>query len=84
MSSKKRGDTLIDVRKEQRVGVGLGSVLAPVPEMITPDEALPAGADVRIPKIVPQFYGLIHPTVTIPQVRRLGRPQMGAKTFLST
>jgi hypothetical protein len=51
--------------------------------MVAPQEALPAGADVRIPKIVSQFDGLILRAVTVPQIRRLGRPQVGAKTLLS-
>jgi hypothetical protein len=52
--------------------------------MVTPDEALPAGANVRIPVVLSQFKGLIHPTVSVPQVRRLRRPQVGTETFYST
>jgi hypothetical protein len=52
--------------------------------MIAPDEALPTRANIRIPIIISQFYGLIHPTVTVSQVRRLRRPQMGSKAFYST
>ena len=52
--------------------------------MVAPDEALPAGANVGIIVIVSQLESLIHPTITVSQVRRLRRPQVGAKTFLST
>jgi len=69
--------------KEKCIGVSLGPILTPIPQMVTPDEALPARANIRIPIIISQFYGLIHPTVTVSQVGRLGRPQMGSKTFLS-
>ena len=74
----------MDVRKEKCTSVGLGPVLAPVPQMVAPQKALPAGADVRIPEILSQFDGLILRAVTVPQVRRLGCPQVGAKTLLST
>ena len=84
ISSKERRDTSIDVRKEKCIGGGLEPVLPPQPQMVTPDEALPAGADVGIPVIISQFESLIHPTVTVPQVRRLRRPQVSAKAFLST
>jgi hypothetical protein len=62
---------LIDVRKEKCVGMGLGPILAPQPQMVSPNEALPARANIQIPIIVSQFHGLIHPTVTISQVGRL-------------
>jgi hypothetical protein len=75
---------LIDVRKEKCIGVSLGPILTPIPQMVTPDEALPARANIRIPIVISQFYGLIHPTVTVSQVGRLRRPQVGSKTFLST
>jgi hypothetical protein len=75
---------LIDVRKEKCIGKGLGPILAPHPQMVTPDEALPARANIRIPKIISQFYGLVHPTVTVSQVGRLRCSQMGPKAFDST
>jgi hypothetical protein len=84
ISAKRRRDALIDIRKEKCVGMGLGPVLAPQPQMVAPDEALPARANIRIPIIISQFHGLIHPTVTVSQVGRLRRPQVGSKTFLST
>jgi hypothetical protein len=80
-SGKKKA--LIDVRKEQCIGVSLGPILAPQPQMVAPDEALPARANVRIPIIISQFYGLIHPTITVSQVGRLWCPQMSSKTFYS-
>jgi hypothetical protein len=52
--------------------------------MITPDEALPARANIRIPIVISQLNGLIHPTVTVSQVGRLRCPQVGSKTFFST
>ena len=81
---KKQRDALIDVRKEKCIGMGAGPILVPHPQMIAPDEALPARANIRIPIIVSQFHGLIHPTVTISQVGRLRCPQMGSKAFYST
>jgi hypothetical protein len=82
ISSKKRRSTLIDVRKEKCIGASVGPILAPQPQMVAADKALPAGADVRIPVIISQFDGLIHRTVTVSQVRRLRRPQVGVKTFV--
>ncbi len=49
---KSEENPLIDVRKEKCVGVGLGPILAPQPQMIAPKEALPAGANIRIPVII--------------------------------
>jgi hypothetical protein len=53
----------------------------PHPQMIAPDEALPARADDLIPIVVPQLYGLVHPTATIAQVRCLRGPEVGAETL---
>jgi hypothetical protein len=53
----------------------------PRPQMIAPDEALPARADDIIPIVVPQLYGLVHPTATIAQVRCLRRPEVSAETL---
>ena len=75
---------MIDVRKEKCISSGLGAVLAPHPQMVTTDEALPARANIRIPIIISQFQGLIHPAVTVSQVGRLRCPQMGSKAFFST
>ena len=75
---------MIDVRKEKCTGIGTGPILAPHPQMIAPNEALPARANIRIPIIISQFHGLIHPTVTVSQVGRLRCPQMGSKAFYST
>jgi hypothetical protein len=74
----------IDVRKEKCIGVGFGPILAPPPQMVAPDKTLPASAKIRIPIIISQFKGLVHPTVTVSQVGRLRRPQMGTETFSST
>jgi hypothetical protein len=52
--------------------------------MIAPDQALPARANIRIPVVISQLEGLIHPTVTVSQVGRLRRPQVGPKAFFST
>jgi len=81
---KKQRDALIDVRKEKCIGMGAGPILVPHPQMIAPDEALPARANIRIPIIVSQFHGLIHPTVTVSQVGSLRCPQMGPKAFFPT
>ena len=75
---------LIDVRKEKCICVCIGPVLAPQPQMVAPSKALPARPNIRIPKIVSQFHGLVHPTVTVSQVGRLRCPQVGSKTFLCT
>jgi hypothetical protein len=64
--------------------MGLGPILAPQPQMVTPNEALPTRANIRIPIIISQFEGLIHPAVTVSQVGRLRRPQVGPKAFFST
>jgi len=69
--------------KEKSIGTGLGPILAPQPQMVAPDEALPAGANIRIPKIISQFHGLIHPAVSVSQVGRLRCPEMGPKAFFS-
>jgi hypothetical protein len=74
---------LIDVRKEKCIGVSLGPVLAPHPQMIASEKALPTRANIWIPVIVSQFQGLIHPTVTVPQVGRLRCSKVGSKAFLS-
>ena len=49
---KKQRDALIDVRKEKCIGTGLLPILAPIPQMISPDEALPTCANIRIPIII--------------------------------
>ena len=77
-------NALNNVRKEKCIGVSRGPVLAPHPQMVAPNEALPARANIRIPVIISQFHSLIHPTVTVSQVSRLRRPQMGSKALLST
>ena len=51
--------------------------------MVSPDEALPARANVRIPEIISQFYSLVHPTFTVSQVGRLRCSKVGSKAFLS-
>jgi hypothetical protein len=81
---KKQRDALINVRKEKCIGRGLGPILAPQPQMVTTDEALPARANIRIPIIISQLNGLIHRTVTVSQVGRLRCPQVGSKAFFST
>jgi hypothetical protein len=55
----------MDVRKEKRVGMGLGPILAPHPEMIAPDQAFPARPNIRVPVIVSQLHDLIRPTITV-------------------
>ena len=82
-ASKIGGIALIDVRKEKCIGVSLGPVLAPPPQMVTPNEALPARANIRIPEIISQFHGLVHPAVTVSQVGRLGCSKVCPKAFLS-
>jgi hypothetical protein len=57
---------------------------APVAQVVSPNDALPAGANVRIPGIVSQFYGLVHPTNCRPPTSPFAEPQVDAKTFLST
>ena len=52
--------------------------------MVTPKEGLQARANVWIPIVLSEFVGLILPAVTVPQVRRLGGPQVAAETFNST
>jgi len=52
--------------------------------MIAPDEALPARADNVVPIVVSQLYGLVHPTTTVTQIRRLRRPKVGAETLYVT
>jgi hypothetical protein len=49
--------------------------------MIAADEALPTRAKNIIPKIIPQLYGLVHPTTTIPQVGLLRITEVGAKAL---
>jgi hypothetical protein len=84
ISAKRRRDALIDIREEKCVGMGLGPILAPQPQMVAPDEALPARTNIRVPIIISQFHGLIHRIVTVSQVGCLRRPQVGSKTLLST
>jgi hypothetical protein len=83
-SSEKRRNPLIDVRKEKCIGVSLGAVLAPHPQMIAPEKAFPARANIRISIIISQFLGLIHRTATVSQVGSLRCSKVGSKTFLST
>jgi len=49
--------------------------------MVAADEALPARAKNIIPIIIPQLYGLVHPTTTIRQVRLLRITHVGAKAL---
>jgi len=51
--------------------------------MVSPDEALPARANVRIPEIISQFYSLVHPTFTVSQVGRLRCSKVGSKAFFN-
>ena len=83
ISFENRKNALIDVRKEKCIGVSLRPVLAPQSQMVAPDEALPARANIRIPIIISQFHGLIHPTVTVSQVGRLRFSKVSSKAFLS-
>ena len=51
-ASKIGKNALIDVRKEKCIGTGLGPILAPQPQVVAPNEALPARANIRIPVII--------------------------------
>jgi hypothetical protein len=72
------------VRKEERVCGGRGPVLAPHSQVVAPDEALPARADIRVAIVVSQLDRLVPPTVAIPQVRRLRRPEMNIEALYPT
>ena len=75
---------LIDIREKKGVRGGRRSALVPHPEMISPDEALPARADDFIPIVVSQLDGLVHPTATVSQVRCLRCPDVCAQTLYVT
>jgi hypothetical protein len=49
--------------------------------MVAADEALPTRAKNIIPIIIPQLYGLVHPTTTIPQARLLGITEVSAEAL---
>src|SRR5260370_31539344 len=46
---KSEENTLIDVRKEKYVGVGVGPILAQHPQISAPKEPLPPAAKIHIP-----------------------------------
>jgi hypothetical protein len=75
---------LIDVREKQGIRGGRRSALVPHPQVIAPDEALPARADNLVPIVISQLYCLVHPTTTVTQIRRLRRPKVGAETLYVT
>jgi len=52
--------------------------------MVAADEALPARAEVKIRIIVSQLYDLLHPTVTVSQVRCLRRPKVDIEAIFVT
>lgn len=79
-----KGTALIDVREKQGIRGGRRSALVPHPQMIAPDEALPARSDNVVPIVVSQLYGLVHPTTTVTQIRRLRGPKVGAETLYVT
>jgi len=70
----------MDVRKKQRATGGL----APHPQVVAPGDTLPTCTDIRIPIVVPQLNGLVHPTSSITQVRRLRRAEVGAEALYPT
>lgn len=55
--------------KEQSTGIGAGTVLAEESQMVASNKALPARADVWISIILSQLEGLVHPAVSVTQIR---------------
>jgi hypothetical protein len=49
--------------------------------VVSPDEALPAGPDDRVPVVMSQFEGLVNPAVAIAKVGRLRGTEMGTEAL---
>ena len=55
--------------------------MAEQPEVVSPDEALPAGPDDRIPVVISELHGLIYPAMAIAKVGRLWGTEMGTEAL---
>jgi hypothetical protein len=51
------------------------------PQVVSPDEALPAGPDDWVPVVISELEGLVYPTMAITKVGRLWGTEMGAEAL---
>ena len=84
MKQKDRRDELEDVRKEECTGIGGGAVLAEEPQMFASCEALQTRPETRITIVLSQLEGLVHPIISISQIRRLRSAEVNAQALRPT
>jgi hypothetical protein len=75
---------MVDPRKEQRAGIGGGSILAEEPQMVTSIKALKARSEDRITVILSQLEGLVHPAISVSKIRRLRVAEVNAQALSPT
>ena len=71
-------EDMVDPRKEQRAGIGSGSILAEEPQMVTTIKALKARSEERITVVLSQLEGLVHPAISVSQIRSLRAAEVNA------
>jgi hypothetical protein len=55
--------------------------LAEQPKVVSPDEALPAGPEDRVPVVISELDGLVYPAMAITKVGRLRDTEMGTEAL---